>query len=226
MKRAPYIFGALIVTMLVAVFTYGLQGYFSAREDAHSLGLRADWLIAEHRGPEDLGPGRIEQLLMVEDPGFWTHGGADWTTPGAGLTTLTQSVGKRVGFSNFQPGLQKIRLVGFAMGLESKLSKPQILALYLDTVWMGRGPRGSMVGFFNASETVFGHPPSALNRHQFLTLVAVPISPRTLNLAAPNAHLKERTARIERLIARKCRPAGLRDVWLEGCGDQRTSSAS
>lgn len=226
MKRVAYVFGVLIVIMLVAVLTYGLEGYFSAREDARSLRLRADWLIAEHRGPEDLGPGRIEQLLMVEDPGFWTHGGADWTTPGSGLTTLTQSVSKHVGFNNFHPGLQKIRLVGYAMGLESKLSKPQILALYLDTVWMGRGPRGSMVGFFNASETVFGHPPSALKRHQFLTLVAVPISPRKLSLAAPNADLNERTARIERLIERKCRPAGLRDVWLKGCANQRTSSAS
>jgi len=226
MKKVAHVFGILVLIMLGAVLVYGLEGYFSARRDAHSLGLRADRLIAEHRGPEDLGQGRIDQLLMVEDPGFWTHGGADWDTPGSGLTTLTQSVSKHVGFSNFHPGLQKIRLVGYAMGLESKLSKPQILALYLDTVWMGRGPSGSMVGLFNASETVFGKRPSALNQHQFLTLVAVPISPRRLSLAAPNAELNERTARIERLIGGKCRPAGLRDVWLQGCADQRTNSAS
>ena len=225
MKRVVYVFGALAVIMLVALLAYGLEGYISAREDARSLSLRADRLIAEHRGPDDLGPGRIDQLLIVEDPGFRTHGGADWTTPGSGLTTLTQSVGKQVGFNNFHPGLQKIRLIGYAIGLESVLSKPQILALYLDTVWMGRGPHGSMVGFFNASETVFGRAPSALNRHQFLTLVAVPISPRTLSLAAPTADLNERTARIERLIRRECRPAGLRDVWLKGCADQRTSRA-
>ena len=226
MKRVAHVSGALVVFLLVAVLAYGIEGYVSAREDAPSLGLRADRLIAEHRGPKDLGPGRIEQLLMVEDPGFWTHDGADWTTPGSGLTTLTQSVGKQVGFTNFQPGLQKIRLIGYAMGLESMLSKSQILALYLDTVWMGRGPNGPMVGLFNASETAFGRHPSALNQHQFLTLVAVPISPRKLSLAAPNAQLNERTARIERLIGRKCRPAGLRDVWLKGCGGQRTSSAS
>ena len=102
---------------------------------------------------------------------------------------------KHVGFDNFQPGLQKIRLVGYAMGLESKLSKSQILALYLDTVWMGRGPNGSMIGLFNASEVVFRRPPSALNQHQFLSLIAVPISPRRFNLLEPNADLNERTTR-------------------------------
>lgn len=217
MKRVTYFVGASIFLLLAAVVAYGLEGYFSARSDSHSLGSRADRLIAEHRGPRDLGRGRIDQLLMVEDPGFWTHSGADWTTSGSGLTTLTQSVGKRVGFESFRPGPQKIRLIGYAMGLESKLSKPQILALYLDTVWMGRGPSGSMVGMFNASEKVFGKPPSDLKQHQSLTLVAVPISPRTLTLASPNAALIERTARIERLVERKCMPAGYRDVWLKGC---------
>lgn len=220
MKRAAYFLDTVIVLIFVALLAYGVEGYFSARSDARSLGLRANKLIAEHRGPKDLGPGRIDQLLMVEDPGFWTHSGTNWTTPGSGLTTLTQSLGKRVGFENFRPGLQKIRLIGYAMGLESKLSKAQILALYLDTVWMGRGPSGSMVGMFNASEKIFGKPPSALNQHQFLTLLAVPISPRTLTLSPPNSALLDRTARIERLVERKCTPAGLRDVWLKGCAQQ------
>ena len=221
MKRVACVFGALVVIISAAVVAYGLEGYFSARSDAGSLSHRANRLIAEHRGPQDLGPGRIDQLLMVDDPGFWTHKGTDWSTPGSGLTTLTQSVGKHVGFEHFRPGLQKIRLIGYAKGLESKLSKQQILALYLDTIWMGRGPSGPMIGMFNASETVFGKPPSALNQHQFLTLVAVPISPRTLTLASPNPALIERTSRIERLVERKCKPVGLRDVWLKGCAKQQ-----
>jgi membrane carboxypeptidase/penicillin-binding protein PbpC len=145
---------------------------------------------------------------MVDDPGFWAHSGADWTTPGSGLTTLTQSLGKHVGFVHFRPGLQKIRLVGYAMGLESELTKQQILALYLDTVWMGRGPSGPMVGMFNASEKVFGKPPSELNQHQFLTLVAVPISPRTLTLASPNSDLIERTIELSAWSEGNAGPSG------------------
>ena len=82
MKRVAHVFVLLVVTLLVATVSYALEGYFSARADATSLGRRADQLIAEHRGPRDLGPGRIDQLLLVEDPGFWTHSGADWTTRG------------------------------------------------------------------------------------------------------------------------------------------------
>ena len=220
MKGVASVFAWLALVGLMAVLAYGLHGYFSARADASALSLRADSLIAQRHGPKDLGPGRMEQLLLVEDPGFVSHNGTDWTTPGSGLTTLTQSLGKQVGFQRFRPGLQKIRLVGYAMGLESRLSKRQILALYLDTIWMGRGPRGPMVGFFNASETVFGRPPSALNQREFFSLVAVLISPRSLTLVAPNADLEERIARIERLVGKRCHPNGLRDVWLEGCADR------
>jgi membrane carboxypeptidase/penicillin-binding protein PbpC len=226
MKTVVRAIGLLALSVVIAVLAYSLQGYLSARADVALLSRRADALIAHHRGPEDLGSGRIQQLLMVEDPGFWTHDGTDWSTPGSGLTTLTQSLGKRVGFKNFHPGLQKIRLVGYAKGLASTLSKRQILALYLDTVWMGRGPNGSMTGLFSASEAVFHRPPSALSEHQFLSLVAVLIAPRKFNLTSPNSDLEERTARIERLVSKQCQPTGLRDVWLEGCASTSRAGQS
>ena len=204
----------LLITGLAA---YAASGFFDARADAHRLAARADWLIQNHRGAADLGPGRVDQVLLVEDPGYWNHGGVDLTSPGAGLTTLTQSLSKRVGFSEFKPGIRKLRLMGYALGLESRLSKQQILALYLDTVWMGRGPNGSMAGYFEASRIIYGRPPSALSDREFLTLVAVSIAPRELTLAHPNPQLLERVSRIERLVQNQCRPKGLRDVWLEGC---------
>lgn len=124
---------------------------------------------------------------------------------------------RTVGFSNFKPGIRKLRLMAYAIGLESRLSKRQIFALYLDTVWMGRGPDGPMTGFFETSRAIYGRQPSALSDREFFTLVAVPIAPRELTLADPNRRLLERAARIERLVRRQCRPTGLRDVWLEGC---------
>jgi membrane peptidoglycan carboxypeptidase len=145
------------------------------------------------------------------------HNGVDLSTPGSGLTTLTQSAGKRLGFSNFRPGIRKVRLVGYAMGLESRLTKQQILALYLDTVWMGPGPHNPMAGFFNASQLIYGRPPAALSDHDFLSLVAIPIAPRRFSLIARSPELEERVARIERLVKKVCQPDGLRDVWLNGC---------
>lgn len=74
-----------------------------------------------------------------------------------------------------------------------------------------------MTGFFNASQAVYRRPPAALSQGQFLSLVAVPIAPGKFNLRAPDAELRERVDRIERLVARQCKPTGLRDVWLAGC---------
>lgn len=206
-----------IVILLVAALAYGAHGYFDARQDARLLAARADPLIAQGRGAAGLGPGRIEQLLLVEDPGFAGHSGIDFSTSGGGLTTLTQSVGKRVGFDNFQPGVRKIRLLGYALGLEQSLTKGQIVALYLDTVEMGRGPNGWMKGFYEASRSIYGRPPHLLSEPEFLSLVAVPIAPSTFNLQQPNDALRTRVERIQRLVRRQCQPNGLRDVWLEAC---------
>jgi monofunctional biosynthetic peptidoglycan transglycosylase len=217
MKRFLRWSAILFCVLAAGLLGYAATGFFAARADAPRLAARADWLIQNHRGPADLGPGRADQILLVDDPGFRNHSGVDLASPGAGLTTLTQSLSKRVGFSNFRPGIAKLRLMGHAVGLESRLSKEQILALYLDTVWMGRGPNGRMTGYFGASQAIYGRPPAALSDREFLTLVAVPIAPRDLTLANPNPLLLERVRRIERLVQNRCRPNGLRDVWLEGC---------
>lgn len=207
----------LVFVLAVATLVYGAEGYFSAIGDSETLRARADRLIAEKRGAADLGPGRIEQLLQVDDPGFWHHGGADFSTPGAGLTTITQSLAKRVGFDHFRPGIRKIRLIGYAMGLEQKLSKQQIIALYLDTVGMGFGKNGWITGFYRASLDIYGQPVAAIDQRKFLSLVAVTIAPRKYRLNRPDAALTERVDRIERMISRRCRPRDMRDVWLEGC---------
>jgi hypothetical protein len=211
---------ALAGAAVAAALAYGLSGYVDARADSAKLGERANMLIANGRGGTGLGPGRIEQLLMVEDPAFEGHSGVDFSSEGAGLTTLSQSVAKRAGFDRFKPGFMKIRLIGYAIGLEHSLTKAQIIALWLDWVGMGRGPDGWMIGFYTASERIYGKPPSELTDREFFSLVAVPIAPRKFNLQRRNQALAERTVRIERLVQGRCRPTGLNDVWLAGCALQ------
>jgi len=208
---------AAIVILLAAALAYGADGYFDARKDALLLAPHADRLIAKGSGAAGLGPGRIEQLLLVEDPGFERHSGIDFSTSGAGLTTLTQGVGKHLGFTRFRPGVRKIRLIGYAMGLERGLTKAQIIALWLDTVGMGHGPNGWMTGFYEASRSIYGCPPHLLTEAEFLSLIAVPLAPAMFDLQRRNDALRTRVARIQRLVRGQCQPTGLRDVWLEGC---------
>lgn len=209
--------GVIVAFLFLGLLGYGSKGYWDALSDAEGLRARADELIAQGRGGDSLGASHRAILLAVEDPNYSAHPGVDFSTPGAGLTTITQSAAKRLAFKEFQPGIGKIRQTGYALGLESRLSKEQILALWLDTLEMGQGPNGWMVGFHTASSTIYGRPPVELTDAEFIRLAAVLIAPTSYDLTKSDSNLEERTGRIQRLVAGACTPLGFRDVWLEGC---------
>ncbi|MEC7765059.1 MAG: transglycosylase domain-containing protein [Pseudomonadota bacterium] len=209
--------GVLITISCLALLSYGGMGYWAALSDAEVLGTRADDLISGRRGGDSLGARYRDILIRVEDPNFWDHSGLDISTPGAGLTTITQSLAKRVAFDEFHPGLRKVRQTGYALGLEVRLSKAQILALWLDSLEIGEGPNGWIVGFHNASDVLYGRPPESVTETQFIRLVAVLIAPASFDLTEHDTALDERTKRIQRLIAGICAPVDNSDVWLDGC---------
>lgn len=225
MGKLAKLLAGVLALLLVGILLYGAKGYYDAISAAPTLAARADRLIAANRGMQALGADRATLLLAVQDPGFERHRGVDMRTPGAGMTSVTQSLSKRLAFDHFRPGIRKIRQTGYALGLERRLSKPQILALFLDTAEMGRGPNGWMKGFFSASREIYGRSPAELDRRQFLSLVAVMIAPGRFDLRRPDAALSERIARIERLLAGQCRPSGVRDVWLKDCAGRGARGA-
>lgn len=218
LRRAVRSLLLLLLLGVCVLSLYGAKGYWDGRRDAGDLAARADALIANGQGAETmLGSQRLAWLIAVQDPGFFSHRGVDLRSPGAGITTITQSLAKRVAFEEFQPGLPKLRQTMYALALEQRLNKAQILALWLDTVEMGRGPDGWMTGFTNASEAIFGAPPSEIRDAEYLQMLAVLIAPGRLQLLSPSSELDQRVGRIERLLDGQCQADGLRDVWLDGC---------
>ena len=207
----------LTACLCAAATAYAATGWIDAARDAGALAERANALIAAGRGGDNLGRQRLAWLLKVEDPAFYDHAGYDLSTPGAGATTVTQALSKRTAFDRFQPGVRKLRQTAYAASLERHLSKDQILALALDTVPLGRGPNGPMVGLQAASKAVYGRSPRAVTDDQFLMLVAVMIAPTRLSLQKPDAAVFERLNRIRRLVADECAPLDHSDVWLDGC---------
>lgn len=206
-----------VALLVFAGLAYAGKGALDAYRDAPRLRAQAEALIAGGRGPQALGAQRLAQLLRVQDPGFLDHAGIDLTTPGAGATTVTQSLSKRLAFDQFQPGLRKIRQTGYALGLERSLTKPQILALWLDTTQMGHGPQGWMTGVFTASQQIYGKPPAALDQGDYLQLIAVLIAPSRYDLRQPDAGLIQRSQRIARLLQGQCAPRDHGDVWFQDC---------
>lgn len=217
MRRVLKIGAVGMLLLVMAILGYGAFGYWDAVGQFDAYAERANALIADGNGPSDLGAERLRQLILVQDPGYQDHRGVDFFTLGAGLTTISQSVSKRLGFDEFRPGIGKIRQTGFALGLESRLSKAQILALFLETVEMGRGVDGWITGFFDASARVYGRLPSDLSDAEFHRLLAVMIAPGNFRLIGEDDRLDDRTARIARLVAGDCKPSDQGDVWLEGC---------
>ena len=218
-KTIRLLFIAILV-IAAGLGAYAGKAWFDAGQDAPKLRTRADELIRNGYSSADLNTAtedRLAWLLRVQDPAFYTHSGVDIKTAGAGLTTVTQSLSKRIAFAEFHGGLPKIRQTVYAMRLERVLSKEQILALFLDTVPMGKGTDGWMIGFFHTSQTVFNAPPSEIAKDDFLKLLAVMIAPSQFDLGKQDAALTERKRRIGRLLAGKCIPENNADVWLEGC---------
>ena len=207
----------LIFAVFSAVLAYAGNGYYDGSKDAIALKKRASGLISQNRGSAVLGSERVSILLQVQDPLFYHHQGVDLKTAGTGLTTITQSLSKRLAFNDFKPGIGKIRQTAYAMGLNKYLSKEEVLTLFIDTVPMGHSDDGWTVGLFNASQSFFKKPVNELNREEFIELISVMIAPSDLSPMTKGKNFEERVSRINRLVDGQCRPLGNRDVWFEGC---------
>lgn len=166
--------------------------------------------------PADLSPARKAMVFAIEDPAFLRHHGVDLSTPGAGMTTITQGLVKLLYFPNgFRPGLAKIRQTLIAQyALDALSSKEQQLLLFLNISYLGDDDGQAVYGFANAARVYFGKDFAKLSDDEFLSLLAMLISPNTLKSGTP-AHA-ERMQRIHAYLAGERSPASLLDVEYSG----------
>ena len=159
---------------------------------------------------DDLSEERLSMLLAVEDPAFFSHHGVDLRTPGAGLTTITQSLVKIFYFDGFKPGIRKIRQTLIArFALDPLVSKEDQLVLFLNYIGLGKGTRG----FAEASEYYFNKTFADLTDDEYLALVAMLIAPATFNVEDYPERNARRVSRIEAVIEGEYIPKGLCDLY-------------
>ncbi|MCG8632175.1 MAG: transglycosylase domain-containing protein, partial [Desulfobacterales bacterium] len=166
--------------------------------------------------PSDLSPSRIDQLLKIQDPGFYRHRGIDLTTPGVGLTTITQSITKKLYFKAFRPGLAKLRQSLIARFVTDKhLSKEAQLTIFLNCAYLG-SPHGTPIyGFPHAARTYFQTDLSRLTSDQYLSLVAMLAAPDGFcPLRRPEKH-RQRLTRVKAVISGQYQPKSLTDVYYD-----------
>ena len=142
-------------------------------------------------------------FVAAEDKRFFQHHGIDergvirafidnLASPGrpAGGSTITQQVVKNLSVGDDVTYERKIREMIVAARLEKILTKPQILGLYLNGIYLGRGAYGIEM----AAQSYFGKPVGELSVSEAALLAGLPKGP---NYYSPDKYpdrAKERRA--------------------------------
>ena len=166
----------------------------AARSSPVALDRRGAWLRAL---PVDKGrwriradlrrtdPGYLRRLVALEDARFIDHPGVDVRAVAraavsavllghitSGASTLTMQTARLLEPRPRNLGSKLVEMVR-AIQLEARLSKPQVLALYLTLAPYG----GNLEGVRAASLAYFGHEPETLTPGEQAMLIALPQSP-------------------------------------------------
>ena len=136
----------------------------------------------------DVDPRYIDMLLTYEDRRFRDHPGVDWQSLVraaaqavwngrivSGGSTLSMQVARLLEEGTTGEVGGKLRQMRVAMALERRLSKDEILLLYLHLAPYG----GNLEGVRAASLSYFGKEPVRLTPAEAALLVAIPQSPET-----------------------------------------------
>jgi membrane peptidoglycan carboxypeptidase len=155
-------------------------------------------------------------LLSVEDPNFLHHHGVDFSTPGAGYTTITQGLVKRLYFDDFKPGWRKFpqTLIAYFV-LDPQISKQDQLRLLISKAYMGRGPAGQVYGFDAAALAYFGKPFGQLSELEYIGLVGMLIAPNNYSPQRNPQAYAERVSRIQALIEQRYQPKYVSDLYYD-----------
>ena len=132
-----------------------------------------------------------QAFIAAEDKRFYEHDGADEAAIAraalsnaaagetvSGASTITQQLVKNLVLDSRQTMQRKAQEITLARQLEKRMTKDEILSLYLNRIYFGAG----LYGIDAASRFYFGKPPAELQIHEAALLAALPKAPSKLNL--------------------------------------------
>src|SRR5688572_15237415 len=166
-------------------------------------------IFTEHRmlvGLNEISPYMLHAVLAIEDERFFKHNGIDpWRIGGAavanlkkgqivqGGSTITQQLARKTFLTDdktpWHKWFRKAREVVLAVRLEAAFSKDEILTMYLNRIYFGRG----YYGIEAAAQGYFDKKASALTLDEAALLAGL--------IQAPSAYAPP--ANMERALARR-----------------------
>jgi penicillin-binding protein 1A len=161
--------------------------------------------IQYHEIPQPL----IQAILAAEDDRFFEHPGIDYqgllraayslVTTGQkaqGGSTITMQVARNFFLSKEKTYLRKVNEIILSFQIEHKLSKEEILTLYLNKIYLGKRAYG--VGA--AAMVYYGKPLSELTLPEFAMIAGLPKAPSSYNpIANPERALLRRNYVLRRM---------------------------
>src|SRR5687767_14326717 len=149
-KLLKNIFVFIGLILITVVIYYGIV-ILNAR--ANTLAIVNDALNSGRMKLElnDLTNEQQQALLKVQDQNFYRHKGFDISTPGTGVTTISQGLVTMYYFDNLKPGIQKIKQTLIArFAFDIMTPKDTILKLFINDVYLGQHNGKAINGFENA----------------------------------------------------------------------------
>ncbi len=139
-------------------------------------------------------------LLAIEDDRFYEHGGVDYagvlraglanlrSSRSQGASTITMQVARAFFLSRQKTYARKIQEIVLAYEIERRLSKDQILELYMNQIYLGE----RAYGFGSAARIYFGKPVTELSIAEAAMLAGLPKAPAIANPVVNPTRAKQR----------------------------------
>ncbi|HMR29516.1 MAG TPA: PBP1A family penicillin-binding protein [Geminicoccaceae bacterium] len=180
--------------------------------------LAADGGILAERGGagrpfvrlDQMSPWLPKAVIAIEDRRFWDHSGVDptgilraaWANLRAGGTveggsTITQQLAKNLYLTHERSWGRKLEELVLAIWLESRLTKEQILTLYLNRVYLGAGAYGVEA----ASQRYFGKTAAEVGLSEAAVIAGLLKAPSRYSPASDLDLARERAATVLAVMA-------------------------
>ncbi|HZX29027.1 MAG TPA: transglycosylase domain-containing protein, partial [Telluria sp.] len=139
-------------------------------------------------------------LIAIEDSRFYEHHGVDWHRAGgaiahrlmggrlSGFSTLTMQIPRNFVISRERAWQRKLTEILLALRIEDKLTKDQILELYMNHMYLGQ----RAYGFGSAAQIYFNKPLDKLSIAEMAMLAGLPQNPSQHNPVANPKRARQR----------------------------------
>jgi penicillin-binding protein 1A len=204
---------AACAAVAVAALAFAAGAIYGSLPPAADPAARVAAILRTHGSrpvPVSVDTRVARAIVAVEDQRFFHHGAIDPVALGRavvatvlhpgedpGGSTIAQQLAKTLYVRRPESLLGRLQAIGLAFKLEHELSRPRILALYLNAIFFGHGHYG--IG--QAARGYFGRAPSALTWGQAALLAGLPQAPSAFDPVAHPALARMRRAQVLHRLA-------------------------